>query len=77
MPPTLFKYEISSGAPLAVLCEGNIEHNAGNGYVWLTTGSSKTPTCFKESRLPKLNEHIHRCLFVVDDNKLHLSALAA
>jgi type I restriction enzyme R subunit len=47
-----------------------IEDNAGNGYVWHTTGSGKTLTSFKASTLLKLNEHIHKCLFVVDRKDL-------
>ncbi len=47
-----------------------IEDNAGNGYIWHTTGSGKTLTSFKASTLLKLNEHIHKCLFVVDRKDL-------
>jgi type I restriction enzyme R subunit len=47
-----------------------IEDDAGNGYVWHTTGSGKTLTSFKASTLLKLNEHIHKCLFVVDRKDL-------
>jgi type I restriction enzyme R subunit len=47
-----------------------IEDDAGNGYVWQTTGSGKTLTSFKASTLLKLNEHIHKCLFVVDRKDL-------
>ncbi len=39
-----------------------IEDDAGNGYVWHTTGSGKTLTSFKASTLLKLDEHIHKCL---------------
>ena len=47
-----------------------IEDNAGNGYVWHTTGSGKTLTSFKASTLLKLNDNIHKCLFVVDRKDL-------
>jgi len=47
-----------------------IEDDAGNGYIWHTTGSGKTLTSFKASTLLKLNEHIHKCLFVVDRKDL-------
>lgn len=47
-----------------------IEDDAGNGYVWHTTGSGKTLTSFKASTLLKLDEHIHKCLFVVDRKDL-------
>jgi type I restriction enzyme R subunit len=48
----------------------SIEDNAGNGYIWHTTGSGKTLTSFKASTLLKQNEHIHKCLFVVDRKDL-------
>jgi type I restriction enzyme R subunit len=47
-----------------------IEDDAGNGYVWHTTGSGKTLTSFKASTLLKENDHIHKCLFVVDRKDL-------
>lgn len=47
-----------------------IEQNCGNGYIWHTTGSGKTLTSFKASTLLKTNEHIHKCLFVVDRKDL-------
>jgi type I restriction enzyme R subunit len=47
-----------------------IEDDAGNGYIWHTTGSGKTLTSFKAATLLKLNEHIHKCLFVVDRKDL-------
>jgi type I restriction enzyme R subunit len=47
-----------------------IEDDAGNGYIWHTTGSGKTLTSFKASTLLKLNDHIHKCLFVVDRKDL-------
>ncbi|WP_337171550.1 type I restriction endonuclease subunit R [Gemmatimonas aurantiaca] len=47
-----------------------IEDNAGNGFIWHTTGSGKTLTSFKASTLLKQNEHIHKCLFVVDRKDL-------
>ena len=47
-----------------------IEQNCGNGYIWHTTGSGKTLTSFKASTLLKGNEHIHKCLFVVDRKDL-------
>jgi len=47
-----------------------IEENNGNGFIWHTTGSGKTLTSFKASTLLKLNEHIHKCLFVVDRKDL-------
>ena len=47
-----------------------IEDDAGNGFIWHTTGSGKTLTSFKASTLLKLNDHIHKCLFVVDRKDL-------
>jgi type I restriction enzyme R subunit len=47
-----------------------ITNNAGNGYVWHTTGSGKTLTSFKASTLLKDNPDIHKCLFVVDRKDL-------
>lgn len=47
-----------------------IDDDAGNGYVWHTTGSGKTLTSFKASTLLKLNDNIHKCLFVVDRKDL-------
>ena len=47
-----------------------IEKNSGNGYVWHTTGSGKTLTCFKASTLLKDNPDIDKCLFVVDRKDL-------
>jgi type I restriction enzyme R subunit len=47
-----------------------IDDDAGNGYIWHTTGSGKTLTSFKASTLLKLNEHIHKCVFVVDRKDL-------
>ncbi|MFY1828662.1 type I restriction endonuclease subunit R [Myxococcus fulvus] len=47
-----------------------IEDDAGNGYIWHTTGSGKTLTSFKAATLLKLNDHIHKCLFVVDRKDL-------
>lgn len=47
-----------------------IEEDNGNGYIWHTTGSGKTLTSFKASTLLKENEHIHKCVFVVDRKDL-------
>ncbi len=47
-----------------------IEDNAGNGFIWHTTGSGKTLTSFKASTLLKDNPHIHKCVFVVDRKDL-------
>jgi type I restriction enzyme R subunit len=47
-----------------------IAEDSGNGYIWHTTGSGKTLTSFKASTLLKENEHIHKCLFVVDRKDL-------
>jgi len=47
-----------------------IDQNCGNGYIWHTTGSGKTLTSFKASTLLKLNDSIHKCLFVVDRKDL-------
>ena len=47
-----------------------IEENAGNGYIWHTTGSGKTLTSFKASTLLKADPNIHKCLFVVDRKDL-------
>ncbi len=43
-----------------------IDDDNGNGYIWHTTGSGKTLTSFKAATLLKENEHIHKCVFVVD-----------
>lgn len=47
-----------------------IDENNGNGYIWHTTGSGKTLTSFKASTLLKENEHIYKCVFVVDRKDL-------
>jgi type I restriction enzyme R subunit len=47
-----------------------IDQNNGNGYIWHTTGSGKTLTSFKASTLLKDNDHIDKCLFVVDRKDL-------
>lgn len=47
-----------------------IDENNGNGFIWHTTGSGKTLTSFKASTLLKQNDHIHKCLFVVDRKDL-------
>jgi type I restriction enzyme R subunit len=47
-----------------------IEDNAGNGFIWHTTGSGKTLTSFKASTLLKDNPDIEKCLFVVDRKDL-------
>ncbi|MEY4427617.1 MAG: hypothetical protein RLZZ182_306 [Pseudomonadota bacterium] len=47
-----------------------VAENNGNGYIWHTTGSGKTLTSFKASTLLKENEHIHKCVFVVDRKDL-------
>ncbi|HRH72078.1 MAG TPA: type I restriction endonuclease subunit R, partial [Zoogloea sp.] len=47
-----------------------IDDDNGNGYIWHTTGSGKTLTSFKASTLLKENEHIHKCIFVVDRKDL-------
>lgn len=47
-----------------------ITQNAGNGYIWHTTGSGKTLTSFKASTLLKDNHDIEKCLFVVDRKDL-------
>jgi type I restriction enzyme, R subunit len=47
-----------------------IHDNAGNGYIWHTTGSGKTLTSFKASTLLKDNPTIEKCLFVVDRKDL-------
>ena len=47
-----------------------IDDDDGNGYVWHTTGSGKTLTSFKASTLLKENDHIHKCVFVVDRKDL-------
>ncbi len=47
-----------------------IEDDAGNGYIWHTTGSGKTLTSFKAATLLKQNDDIHKCLFVVDRKDL-------
>jgi type I restriction enzyme R subunit len=47
-----------------------IDEDNGNGYIWHTTGSGKTLTSFKASTLLKENEHIYKCVFVVDRKDL-------
>ncbi|MCT0202148.1 type I restriction endonuclease subunit R [Synechococcus sp. CS-603] len=47
-----------------------IAEDNGNGFIWHTTGSGKTLTSFKASTLLKENEHIHKCVFVVDRKDL-------
>ena len=47
-----------------------IHQNAGNGFIWHTTGSGKTLTSFKASTLLKDNPDIEKCLFVVDRKDL-------
>ena len=47
-----------------------IEDDSGNGFIWHTTGSGKTLTSFKASTLLKENDHIHKCVFVVDRKDL-------
>lgn len=47
-----------------------IHQNAGNGYIWHTTGSGKTLTSFKASTLLKDYLEIAKCLFVVDRKDL-------
>ena len=47
-----------------------IDDDSGNGYIWHTTGSGKTLTSFKASTLLKENDHIHKCVFVVDRKDL-------
>ena len=48
----------------------SIVQNAGNGYIWHTTGSGKTLTSFKASTLLKDNDAIDKCVFVVDRKDL-------
>ena len=47
-----------------------IDDDNGNGYIWHTTGSGKTLTSFKASTLLKENDHIRKCVFVVDRKDL-------
>jgi hypothetical protein len=47
-----------------------IAEDNGNGYIWHTTGSGKTLTSFKASTLLKENDHLHKCVFVVDRKDL-------
>ncbi len=47
-----------------------IDEDNGNGFIWHTTGSGKTLTSFKASTLLKENQHIHKCVFVVDRKDL-------
>ena len=47
-----------------------IDDDNGNGFIWHTTGSGKTLTSFKASTLLKENDHIHKCVFVVDRKDL-------
>ncbi|MDP9766155.1 type I restriction endonuclease subunit R [Deinococcus enclensis] len=48
----------------------SIAQNAGNGFIWHTTGSGKTLTSFKASTLLRDNEQIDKCIFVVDRKDL-------
>ena len=48
----------------------SIDDDDGNGYIWHTTGSGKTLTSFKASTLLKEDDHIHKCVFVVDRKDL-------
>jgi type I restriction enzyme R subunit len=47
-----------------------IDDDAGNGFIWHTTGSGKTLTSFKAATLLKDNPDIEKCLFVVDRKDL-------
>lgn len=47
-----------------------IAQNAGNGYIWHTTGSGKTLTSFRASTLLRQNDAIDKCIFVVDRKDL-------
>lgn len=47
-----------------------VEQNAGNGYIWHTTGSGKTLTSFKAATLLKGDANIEKCIFVVDRKDL-------
>jgi len=47
-----------------------IDEDNGNGFIWHTTGSGKTLTSFKAATLLKENDHIHKCIFVVDRKDL-------
>ncbi|MBV6501770.1 MAG: Type-1 restriction enzyme R protein [Prosthecobacter sp.] len=47
-----------------------IDDDNGNGFIWHTTGSGKTLTSFKASTLLKENDHLHKCVFVVDRKDL-------
>jgi type I restriction enzyme R subunit len=47
-----------------------IDDDNGNGFIWHTTGSGKTLTSFKAATLLKENDHIHKCVFVVDRKDL-------
>ncbi|RKU88070.1 DEAD/DEAH box helicase, partial [Helicobacter pylori] len=44
--------------------------NQNGGYIWHTTGSSKTLTSFKSATLAKELEHVSKVLFVVDRKDL-------
>ncbi|VVD82499.1 type I restriction endonuclease subunit R [Pandoraea commovens] len=47
-----------------------IDEDNGNGFIWHTTGSGKTLTSFKAATLLKANDHIRKCVFVVDRKDL-------
>jgi type I restriction enzyme R subunit len=47
-----------------------VAEDNGNGFIWDTTGSGKTLTSFKAATLLKENDHIHKCVFVVDRKDL-------
>lgn len=48
----------------------SVKQNAGNGFIWHTTGSGKTLTSFKASTILKNDPDIEKCVFVVDRKDL-------
>ena len=67
MPSSKFTYDLPAGAPSSFLREDGIE----SGFIRHTTGSGKTLISFKASTLLKENDHIRRCVFVVDRKDLN------
>jgi type I restriction enzyme R subunit len=52
--------------------EDTVRANAGNGYIWHTTGSGKTLTSYKASQVLSTMPEIAKVLFVVDRKDLDI-----
>lgn len=55
-------YEFDAVQPMAK----RMDDDNGNGFVWYTTGSGKTLTSLKASKLLKDNDSIHKCFLGAD-----------